>query len=113
MKNNKNGKIYYSFDEIGQELFGMKPYTRVTKDKQKLAAQQEKFLGTCPYCGEKLKYIYGTNVLACVNEDCRGKKYTTTDENGEEVTVYRSYHKILSDKGLMIGTTIFDEKEKK
>lgn len=108
MSAKNSGKTYYSFNEIGQELFGLKPIRKVTKDKQKLAAQREKFLGTCPYCKQPLEYIYGTNVLACNNEDCKGKKVTINDEE-----IYRPYYKILSDKGGIIGETIFEEKEKK
>lgn len=105
MRNNTNGKVYYSFDEIGQELFGLKPYKRVTNDKQKLASQKEKFLGTCPYCKQPLKYVYGTNVLACENEKCRGKRVKF--EDGTEIS--KPFFKILSDKGMDIGTTIFEE----
>lgn len=83
---------YYSFDEVAQKLFGLKPYKRVTRDKQKLALQRTKFLGTCPSCKQPLSYIYGTNVLACKNEECK---------NG--------FFKMISDKGLEIGTTIFEE----
>ena len=106
MAKKAGGKTYYSFDEIGQELFGLKPYKKVTRDKQKLESQREKFLGTCPYCKQPLKYVYGTNVLVCENEDCRGKKTTVNEED-----IYRPYYKILSDKGCVIGTTIFEEKE--
>lgn len=95
-------KTYYSFDEIGRELFGLKPYKRVTKDKQKLEAQRTKFLGTCPYCKQPLSYVYGTNVLVCKNEECKGKK--TTNEGSES----KPFFKMLSDKGLEIGTTIFE-----
>lgn len=102
-----SGKTYYSFDEIGEELFGLKPHRRVTKDKEKLKSQQEKFLGTCPFCKEPLRYVYGTNILACGNEKCKGKKIS----NNEDGDVYKPYYKILSDKGLAIGTTIFDEKD--
>lgn len=109
MKNKNNGKRYYSFDEIGQELFNLKPYKRVTKDKQKLAAQQEKFLGTCPYCKQPLKYIYGTNILICANEECKGKKVSISKEDGEEKVVYKPFFKMLSDKGAEIGTTIFED----
>lgn len=113
MSKKKNGKVYYSFDEIGQELFGLKPYKKVTRDKQKLESQREKFLGTCPHCGEPLKYVYGTNVLACNNKDCKGREIVITDETGEQTVVYRPYYKMLSDKGLTIGTTIFEEEDKK
>ena len=108
MKKESNGKRYYSFDEIGQELFGLKPYRQVTRDKQKLKAQREKFLGTCPYCKQPLKYIYGTNVLSCDNAGCKGKKITI-ENDGEEKIIYKPFFKMLSDKGLEIGTTIFDE----
>ena len=112
MKNKDSGKIYYSFDEIGQELFGLKPHKRVTRDKQKLESQREKFLGTCPYCKEPLTYVYGTNVLACNNEKCKGKKVVVTDDDGEK-EIYYPYYKILHDKGSIIGTTLFEEKEEK
>lgn len=111
MSSKSGGKVYYSFDEIGQELFGLKPQRRVTKDKQKLESQKEKFLGTCPFCKQPLKYVYGTNVLACDNEKCRGKKITTSNSEGEDNVTYRPFYKIMSEKGLAIGTTIFDEKD--
>lgn len=102
-------KTYYSFDEIGQELFGLKPYKRVTKDKQKLEAQRTKFLGTCPYCKEPLSYISGTNIVVCQNSDCKGKKNTKKLGDGTEVVVYKPFIKILSDKGTDIANTIFEE----
>lgn len=111
MKEKTSAKRYYSFDEIGQELFGLKPYKRVTKDKQKLESQKEKFLGTCPFCKEPLKYVYGTNILACRNEKCRGKKITTVNAEGEESVIYKPFYKMISEKGIAIGTTIFDEKD--
>lgn len=109
MKKESRGKIYYSFDEIGQELFGLKPYRKVTRDKQKLADQRTKFLGTCPYCKKPLKYIYGTNVLSCDNGECRGKKITIVGNDGEEKVIYKPFFKTLSDKGAEIGTTIFED----
>ena len=110
MKENTSAKRYYSFDEIGQELFGLKPQRRVTKDKQKLAAQREKFLGTCPYCKQPLHYVYGTNVVACNNEKCRGKKITSKDEEGNEKIEYRPYARILQgENSSTIGSIIFEE----
>lgn len=110
MKNELSGKIYHSFEEIAQEVFGLKPYKRVTKDKQKLAAQREKFLGTCPFCKQPLHYVYGTNVVACNNENCKGKKIVTKNDDGSESVSYRSYSRILTgENSSIIGTTIFDE----
>ena len=109
MDKKTGGKVYYSFDEIGQEMFGLKPYKRVTNDKQKLESQREKFLGTCPYCKEPTTYVYGTNAVVCKNEKCKGKKITRKLDDGTEVVDYRPFIKILSDKGLNIGMTIFEE----
>ena len=110
MKKESSGKRYYSFDEIGQELFGLKPYKRVTKDKQKLSAQREKFLGTCPYCKQPLHYVYGTNVVACDNSDCKGKKIVTKEDDGVEKVSYKPFVRILQgENSSIIGTTLFDE----
>ena len=109
MNKTSNGKVYYSFDEIGQELFGLKPYKRVTNDKQKLESQKEKFLGTCPYCKQPTVYIYGTNALVCQNESCKGKKIVKKFDDGTEMVEYKPFIKILSDKRADIGMTIFEE----
>ena len=79
------------------------------RDKQKLTSQREKFLGTCPHCKQPLKYVYGTNILSCENPECKGKKVSISKEDGEEKIVYKPYFKLLSDKGLEIGTTIFED----
>lgn len=109
MKKESDGKRYYSFDEIGQELFGLKPYKRVTRDKQKLASQREKFLGVCPYCKQPTTYINGTNIIVCQNPDCRGKKNVRKFDDGTEIVDYKPFIKILSDKSTDIANTIFDE----
>ena len=106
MKNETSGKIYHSFEEIAQEVFHLKPYKRVTKDKQKLASQREKFLGTCPFCKRPLHYVYGTNVVACDNEDCKGKKVKF--EDGTEIC--KPYYRILvGENSSTIGSTIFED----
>lgn len=109
MKSRSKAKTYYSFDEVGQELFGIKPTRRVTNDKQKLKSQREKFLGICPYCKEPPEYIYGTNVVACKNEKCRGKRIAYKDETGEEVVNYRPFVKMLSEKSTEIAMNIFED----
>lgn len=113
MKKNGGGAIYYSFDEIGQALFGLKPQRRVTRDKQKLASQRERFLGTCPHCGKPLYYVYGTNVLTCDNPDCKGKKVVTKDAEGNETVVYKPYFKVLQrENSTEIGMTLFGNESK-
>jgi hypothetical protein len=109
MNNTSNGKVYYSFDEIGRELFGLKPLRRVTKDKQKLESQREKFLGICPYCKQPTTYIYGTNAIVCKNAECKGKRIVRQLNDGTEIVEYKPFIKVLSDKGTDIGMTIFEE----
>ena len=110
MNKESNGKVYYSFDEIGRELFGLKPLNRVTRDKQKLESQRKKFLGECPFCKQPLHYSYGTNVVSCNNENCKGKEISFDDGT----SIYKPYFRILSEKGSVIGSVIFnEEKEKK
>ena len=110
MSKKEKGKVYYSFEDFAVNEMGMKPLRRVTKDKQKLAAQQEKFLGTCPYCKEQLHYSYGTNIVSCTNPECKGKKVTSKDKEGNEVVTYKPYFRILQgENSSTIGTTIFEE----
>lgn len=110
MSNKEKSKTYYSFEDFAVEEMGLKPLRRVTKDKQKLAAQREKFLGTCPYCKEPLHYVYGTNIVACNNPKCKGKKVVTKDKEGNEIVSYKPFFRILQgENSSTIGTTIFEE----
>lgn len=108
MSKKTNGKIYYSFDEVAQEVFGMKPLKKQTNDKDRLKKQQEKYLGTCPFCKEPCAYVEGTNIVACVNPKCKGRKISTTNDDGSETVVYESYYRIKS-CGAEVGTGLFDE----
>ena len=104
-----NNKRYHSFAEYAQGEYNAKPNTNRTNDKQKLAAQCAKFLGTCPYCKQPNKFIVGTNIITCGNEKCEGKKIVITREDGTEYVKYIPYIKILSEKGMEIGNTLFDD----
>ena len=110
MKNNAKAKTYYSFEDLAVAEFGLKPNRKVTKEKNKLNTQRERFLGTCPYCKEPIHYSYGTNVVSCVNENCKGKKIVTKDEDGNEEITYKPFYRILQgENSSTIGTTLFDE----
>lgn len=104
-----NTKVYHSFAEYAASEFNSKVTTGRTNDKQKLESQREKFLGTCPYCKQQNKFIVGTNIIACANEKCMGKKVSYTNEDGTETVKYIPFTKILSDKGMEIGNILFDE----
>ena len=105
----KTKNIYHSFAEWAEAEYDIKPKKKVTKDKQKLSAQREKFVGTCPYCKQPCEYIYGTNVIACTNEECKGKKVSSKGKDGEDRVVYKPFFRLLSDKGAEIGGNLFSE----
>ena len=101
-----NKKKYYSFEEVAINEFGMKPRKNVTSDEGKLKKMQEKYLGTCPYCKEPCSYISGTNVVACQNEKCKGKKITITNDDGTEKVIYEPYVRV-KDCGAEVGIRLF------
>ena len=102
-------KIYHSFAEYAESEYDAKPMSGRTKDVQKLKSQREKFVGTCPYCKQLNKFIYGTNIVACVNEKCNGKTITLANDDGTEYVRHIPYTRLLSDKGMEIGNILFDE----
>ena len=110
MKEFRKGKNctehYTSFDELRQ-AFGLKPVVKRTNDIEKLTAQREKFLGTCPYCKEKLSYV-GGNVIVCKNEKCNGKKVEKENEDGTKSIMYYPYIKLLNNQGAEIASNLFD-----
>lgn len=104
-----NKKIYHSFAEYAEGEYNMKPLSGRTNDKQKLATQREKFLGVCLFCKKPNKFIVGTNIIVCANEQCSGKKITIKDEDGTEFVKYIPYMRTLDTKGMEIGNVLFDE----
>ena len=102
-------RTYRSFTDYAKGEFNSKPLTGRTNDKQKLESQREKFVGVCPFCKQPNKFIYGTNIVACVNEKCNGKKITVANDDGTESVRYIPYTRILSDKSMEIGNTLFYE----
>lgn len=93
---------YYSFEDVAINEFGMKPSKKITNDKERLKKQQEKYLGACPYCKEPCTYIEGTNVIACTNEKCKGKKITFEDGT----VIYEPFVKVKQ-CGAEVGIRLF------
>ena len=107
-------KTYNSFEEFGKDeklrkQFGLKPIKRRTNDKEKLKAQQEKFVGKCRVCGQHLTWIDGTNTLACKNPDCNGIKMSSKNEDGTEKVWYIPVTRTLDEKGMQIAERLFSE----
>ena len=97
---------YSSFEEVAK-AWGCKPVKKRTDDEEKLKKQQEKFVGKCKVCGQDLTYIYGTNVLACTNESCKGIKMTSKNEDGTENTWYVPVTRTVDSKGMDIAINLF------
>lgn len=102
-------KTYHSFSEYFEGEFNSKPLTGRTNDKQKLDSQREKFVGVCPFCKQPARFIVGTNVLVCSNDNCKGKQITVTNTDGTETVKYIPYSRLLSERGMDIGNTLFDD----
>ena len=76
-----------------------------TDNEEKLNKQIENFENryVCPFCGEKRKWIPGTNLMVCKNEACKGFK--RKGRNTAEETYTPSF-KCLSNRGEAIANTL-------
>lgn len=97
---------YHSFEEAAK-AWGCRPVKKKTDDAEKLQKQQEKFVGKCKVCGQDLTYIYGTNVLACTNEACKGIKMIGKNEDGSERVYYVPVIRTVDETGMEIALNIF------
>ena len=65
---------YSSLEEF-REARATKPNKKqVEKEQTWKEKERESFASECPVCKQKLTYIYGTNVCACKNPECKGYK---------------------------------------
>lgn len=113
MKEFRNAKgvteHYTSLEEM-RKSFGLKPVKKRTDDQEKLKAQREKFVGTCRICKQPLIWIKGTNTLACKNENCKGVKMTTKNEDdGTERSWFIPVTRTLDTEGMEIAERLFSE----
>lgn len=99
---------YTSLGEL-RKSFGLKPIKKKTNDEAKLKAQQEKFVGICKVCKKPLTWIEGTNTLACKNEECKGIKMTSKNEDGTEKVWYIPVIRMLDSDGMDIAERLFSK----
>ena len=99
---------YTSLDEL-RTAFGLKPIRKRTTDAEKLKAQQEKFVGICKVCKQPLVWIEGTNTLACKNENCKGVKMTSKNEDGTDKVWYVPVTRMLDSEKIKIAENLFSE----
>lgn len=103
----KDTTAYYNSFEEAAKAFGCRPVKKRTDDLDKLAKQQERFVGKCKVCGENLTYISDTNILACTNPACKGIKMTSKDEEDNEKVWYIPVTRMVDDKGFEIALNLF------
>ena len=96
---------YTSLEDL-RAGWNLKPIKKKTTDEEKLKEQQEKFVGTCPYCKTMLSYV-GGNIIVCKNEACKGRKIERENEDGTKDVVYRPFFKMLDEKGEEIASRLF------
>lgn len=109
MRVEKNGIHYESFAEVANAM-GIKPVSKVTKDKEKLKGQQQKFTSRhrCRACHQEMTWIKGTNTMTCTNPTCKGLKFTKEDPETKEKKVwYETSFDTLDDLGSEIAENIF------
>ena len=68
MRIEKNGTRYFGFDEVAQEVYGLKPATKQVQNAGKRKDMQQKFekFNICKSCGQTMSYV-GGNVVCCQN----------------------------------------------
>lgn len=71
------------------------------KEKELLIAQN-KFLGKCPVCGQKLKKVDGVNLLRCENSYCKGVKVYKSG-----IPHFEPYIRILNDRRMKAYDRLF------
>lgn len=107
MKEFRKGKDvtehYTSFAEMAK-AWGCAPVEKKrTKNADKLKAQREKFLGTCPICQSANKFV-SPQYIVCSNVDCKGKNIAPKGEEPRYVLSMRE----LNEKGIEIASHLFD-----
>lgn len=111
MKTNKKGEVIYSSFEELASAYKLKPVSKVTKDKEKLKGQQEKFKNRhlCKACNMPMTYI-GANIMTCTNDNCKGIKITRENEDGTKSFSYITSYNLLDEKSELIAENIFSVK---
>lgn len=100
---------YTSLEEMAK-AWGVKPFIKQTKDKEKLQKQRENFCNfyKCPSCGQPMTYM-GESIMTCTNEKCKGIKHERKDNDGNTIVTYSVSYELLDDKFAERAKNIFYE----
>ena len=103
MRKEKNGIRYFSFEEL--------PFPKKQTKKQNNDELREKFekRHLCVVCQQPLIWITGTNILACKNPECKGKKVEKILPDGTVKVEYKPYFHTLDEKGTKIAEKLYSE----
>lgn len=109
MRIDQNGVEHFSSFEELAAAWKIKPASKVTKDKDKLKAQQERFVGRhkCKACGEPMIWVTGTSAMTCNNPACKGIKITRENDDGTKSVSYITSYDLLDETGMEIAENIF------
>ena len=101
MRVEKNGIRYFSFAELPTS--NNKPKTKLNEE---LKTKFEK-RHTCRVCKKPMTYLAGTNICACQNPDCKGRKVKVQQIDGTEIEEYRPCFHTIDDIGVSIASKIY------
>ena len=109
MRIDQNGVEHFSSFEELASAWKLKPISKTTKNKEKLKAQQERFAvrHKCRACGEPMSWVAGTNIMTCMNPECKGMKITKENEDGTKSVNYLTSCDLLDELGSEIAENIF------
>ncbi len=77
------------------------------KSRKEILIAQNKFLGVCPVCGQRLRKVPDVNILRCENNFCKGVPSPSTPGS------YEPFYRILSDKAMKTYGYLFKNKYRK
>ena len=103
MREEKNGTRYFSFAELP---FPIKKTKKHNNDELRERFEKRH---SCIVCHQPMTWIEGTNILACKNPDCRGRKIEKTLPDGTVKVEYKPYFHTLDIKGTEIAEKLYSE----
>lgn len=105
MRIENNGIRYFSFDELP---FPKKKHKKNNKKIDELRERFEK-RHKCIVCEQPMTWVEGTNVMACRNPECKGKKVEKVLPDETVKIEYKPYYHTLDAKGVLIAETLYSE----
>lgn len=103
MREEKNGTRYFSFKELP---FPVKEQKKHNNDELRERFEKRHL---CIVCHQPMIWVSGTNILACKNPECKGRKVEKTLSDGTIKVEYKPYFHTLDIKGTEIAEKLYSE----